>query len=84
MSDKSTDPKIYPPNIVGFLIMVADLIALGYWSFAIWKPRAMALIAAGKWTWWDGAWKSSSKRWKISSRSTNRRPDPKVRGGPAT
>jgi hypothetical protein len=21
--------------------------------FAIWKPRAMALIAAGKWTWWD-------------------------------
>jgi hypothetical protein len=53
MSDKSFDPKIYPLNIVGFVIMVADLIALGYWSFAIWKPRAMALIAAGKWTWWD-------------------------------
>jgi len=53
MSDKSFDPKIYPLNIVGFVIMVADLIALGYWSLAIWKPRAIALIAAGEWTWWD-------------------------------
>jgi hypothetical protein len=31
MSNKSFDPKIYPLNIVGFVIMVADLIALGYW-----------------------------------------------------
>ena len=53
MSNQSLDPKIHPLNIVGFVIMVADLVALGCWSLAIWKPRAMALIAAGKWTWWD-------------------------------
>jgi hypothetical protein len=33
MPNKSLDPKIYPLNIVGFVIMVADLIALGYWMF---------------------------------------------------
>ncbi len=53
MSGKSFDPKIYPLNIVGFLIMVADLIALGYWALAIEKPRAIAKMAAGQWTLWD-------------------------------
>jgi hypothetical protein len=38
MSNKSFDPKIYPLNIVGFLIMVADLIAAAYWAMEIQKP----------------------------------------------
>ena len=53
VSNKSFDPKIYPLNIVGLLIMVANLIALGYWMLAIQKPRAIALMAAGQWTLWD-------------------------------
>jgi hypothetical protein len=53
MSNKSFDPKIYPLNIVGFLIMVADLIAAAYWAMEIQKPRAIALKAAGQWTLWD-------------------------------
>jgi len=39
--------------IVGFLIMVVDLIAAVYWALEIQKPRAIALKVAGQWTLWD-------------------------------
>jgi len=50
---ESKNSKIHPLFIVGALIMVAALIAAGYWALAIQKPRAMALKAAGAWTLWD-------------------------------
>jgi hypothetical protein len=53
MSNKPLDPKIYPLNIVGFAIMVADLVVAAYWVMEIQKPRAIALKAAGRWTLWD-------------------------------
>jgi hypothetical protein len=50
---KSFNTRIHPLFIVGFLIMVVDLIAAVYWSLEIQKPRAIALKAAGQWTLWD-------------------------------
>lgn len=40
-------------NVLGLLIMVLAFVAMSYWALAIEKPRAMALMAAGKWTMWD-------------------------------
>ena len=53
MTNKPSTTKIHPLNIVGTLIMVADLIAAGYWALVIEKPRATAKMAAGQWTLWD-------------------------------
>ena len=53
MPNKSFNTRIHPLFIVGFLIMVADLAAAAYWALEIQKPRAIALKAAGAWTWWD-------------------------------
>jgi hypothetical protein len=50
MSNKSLDHKIHPLNIVGFAIMVVDLVVAAYWAMEIQKPRAIALKAAGQWT----------------------------------
>ncbi|SNB73848.1 hypothetical protein [Thermoflexus hugenholtzii] len=50
---ESKNSRIHPLFIVGTLIMVATLVALGYWALAIEKPRAIALKAAGAWTFWD-------------------------------
>jgi len=53
MPSRSSGGRLHPLFIVGFLIMVVDLIAAAYWAMEIQKPRAIALKAAGAWTWWD-------------------------------
>lgn len=40
-------------KLAGVLVAVAAVAAMAYWGLYIEKPRAVALMAAGRWTLWD-------------------------------
>ena len=51
MPGKPSITRIRLMKWAGFGIMVADFIAMGYWTLAM-KPRVIAKMAAGQWSLW--------------------------------